>query len=85
LADTTLKDLLSPSVLRKQGMKDILLNLLSLRKVVIHTVLYVIYSMWFDVFPKIREIQVQKSMKSSRARNPGKILSSLAAKGPNKL
>jgi hypothetical protein len=60
-AKTTPKDLLSrvsPRVLMKLGMKDISPNLLALRKVVIHTVLYVTYPMQFDVFPKIREVQV---------------------------
>jgi hypothetical protein len=67
------------------GMKDISPNLLALRKEVIYTVLNVIYPMRFDVFPKIREIQVQKSVKSSRVRNPREVLSSLAAREPNKL
>jgi hypothetical protein len=77
-------------------------GLLALRKEVIHTVLYtlfilsnrfglgyVVYSMQFIVFPKIKiktkcsEIyekqQGKKSMKSSRARNPRKVFSLLAA------
>jgi hypothetical protein len=43
----------------------------SIRKEVMHTALYVVYSMKFDVLSKkIREQYVQKSMKCSRARNP---------------
>ncbi len=51
-------------------------NMLALRKEVIHTVLYVVYPMQFRclIKKKIREIQVQKSVKGSR-------VSSLAAKG----
>jgi hypothetical protein len=49
-----------------------------LRKEEIHTVLYVVTVTQFEVFQKIRELQLQKSVKLSRARNPRKFFTSLA-------
>jgi hypothetical protein len=59
--------------------------LLALRKGVIHTNLYVVYAMQFDVFSKKSgkycTVQMKKSVKGSRIRNPLTVLSSLAATG----
>jgi hypothetical protein len=55
------------------------LNLL--RKQEIHRVLYVITVAQFEVFQKIRELKVQKSVKLSWARNPRRVFSSLATRG----